>query len=526
MEIECLNFGQDEFTKNFNNKDQGTLQFYDHLSYDRESVEKVLDRPVHPHTEKLAGIIRSDMEQYGLSDAQRENIEKLKAGHRVIIGGQQAGLFMSPSYIMHKIITLLVLTEEVKAAHDYDAVPVFWVAGEDHDFAEVNHTYIYDKHHRRRRKISYKPNLTVPMSLGFYRYDAAEMERTLLAIIEACGDSGLLYHKKSHIIEMIHRHEYWTELFHALVHDVFKEEGLLIFNAHSEAVRAFEVPMFEQMINHHEDIDRSFRSGQKKFNETLGLSPMIETETNVHLFTGSEGSRTLLMQQDGRFETDKGTIDKEALIERLGDAPETFSNNVVTRPLMQEMLFNTLIFAGGGAEVKYWGELHEVFQSMGMPMPIVLKRMEIIHEDMRLGKLLDKYDLQVSNTLHADVENRKNRLVEEATDQAFLDEVDAMKTRLEDDYRALSGGDGRERYGHLIEANMKVHQKQLAYLKRRYRLEVKKALRSRLNDLEEVAERVMPGGALQERVYHPWMFPGIDHRNLSYTTKLTIIKGV
>ncbi|MFC3419784.1 bacillithiol biosynthesis cysteine-adding enzyme BshC [Salinicoccus hispanicus] len=526
MEIECLHFGQDEFTKHFNNKEQGTLQFYDHLSYDAESIKKVLDRPVHPHTQKLASIIQDDMEQYGLSDAQRDNIEKLGEGHRVIIGGQQAGLFMSPSYIMHKIITLLVLTEEIKAQHDYEAVPVFWVAGEDHDFDEVNHTHVYDKRHRRRRKISYKPNLTVPMSLGFYRYDPVEMEKTLLAIIEACGDSGLLHHKKNRIIEMIHQNEYWTELFHALVHDVFKEEGLLIFNAHGEAARAFEVPIFERMINQHEKIDQSFRSGQKKFNETLGLSPMIETETNVHLFTGSEGSRTLLTTEDGWFETDKGPVDKETLIERLGDTPETFSNNVVTRPLMQEMLFNTLIFAGGGAEVKYWGELHEVFEAMAVPMPIVLKRMEIIHEDMRLAKLLAKYDLQVSKRLHADVEEEKERLVADATDHEFLDAVDDIGTRLEGDYAALSDTAGREQYQHLIEANVKVHQKQLAYLKRRYQLEVKKTLRSKLNDLEEVAERIMPGGALQERVYHPWMFPVVDPRALSYTTELTIIKGV
>ncbi|GAB3069477.1 bacillithiol biosynthesis cysteine-adding enzyme BshC [Salinicoccus sesuvii] len=526
MEIECLDFGQDEFLNNFNNKDQKTMQFYDHLSYDEESIKKVLDRPVHEHTEKLASIIQDDMERYGLSDAQRENIEKLRKGNRVVIGGQQAGLFMSPSYIMHKIITLMVLTREIKTEHAYEAVPVFWVAGEDHDFEEVNHTYVYDKRHRRRRKISYKPNLSVPMSLGFYKYDSAEMEKTLLRIIEACGDSGLLHHKKNHIIDMIHQYEYWTELFHALVHDVFKDEGLLIFNAHSEAVREFEIPMFERMIHRHEKIDQSFRDGQKRFNETLGLSPMIETETNVHLFTGSEGNRTLLGSGNGIFETDRGQADKEELMEMLGETPETFSNNVVTRPLMQEMLFNTLIFTGGGAEVKYWGELHEVFETMDVSMPIVLKRMEIIHEDMRLGKLLGKYGLEVSKNLHADVEEKKEMLLADATDQEFLNEVDDIGADLKKNYEKLSATTGREQYQHLIEANLKVHRKQLDYLKRRYQLEVKKTLRGKINDLEETAERVVPGGVLQERVYHPWMFPTVDLSILSYTTKLTVIKGV
>ena len=190
MEIECLNFGQDEFTQRFTDRDKETLAFYENLSYDEESLEKVWHRPAHAHTAALADIIEDEMSRYGLSGAQRENLERFRQGNRVIIGGQQAGLFMSPSYIVHKIITLLVMAEEVREGHGYEAVPVFWIAGEDHDFDEVNHTHVYDKMHRRRRKIAYKPNLTVPMSLGFYKYDREEMKATLEAVIEECGDSG------------------------------------------------------------------------------------------------------------------------------------------------------------------------------------------------------------------------------------------------------------------------------------------------------------------------------------------------
>ncbi|WP_342389010.1 bacillithiol biosynthesis cysteine-adding enzyme BshC [Salinicoccus bachuensis] len=526
MEIECLNFGQDEFTQRFTDRDQETLTFYEHLSYDEESLKKVWERPAHAHTEELADIIEDEMSRYGLSGEQRENLERFRQGNRVVIGGQQAGLFMSPSYIVHKIITLLVLVEEVRENHGYEAVPVFWVAGEDHDFDEVNHTHVYDKTHRRRRKIAYKPNLTVPMSLGFYKYDREDMKATLDAVIQECGDSGFLNNKKTRIVEMIDTHEYWTELFHALVHDVFKEEGLLIFNAHSSAVRALEVPMFKTMIERHEEIDQAFRSGQEAFGTACNLPPMIETDTNVHLFTGSEENRTLLMHEDGRFATDKGAVSKKELLGRLEETPETFSNNVVTRPLMQEMLFNTLIFAGGGAEVKYWGELHAAFRDMDVPMPIIVKRMEIIHEDMRLRKLMDKYDLEVSARLHEDVEHRKKSLVDDATDASFLKEVDEIQGRLESDYAGVAEVPGRKNHRHLIDANLKAHQKQFDYLKRRYQLEVRRTLRHQLNDLEEVAERILPGGSLQERVYHPWMFPGIESSTLSYTTQLTIVKGV
>ncbi|MFA7744738.1 bacillithiol biosynthesis cysteine-adding enzyme BshC [Salinicoccus roseus] len=525
MEIECLDFAQDEFTQRFNGREQDVLSFYEELSYDAESLKEVWERPAHPHTEALADIIEEEMARYGLSGAQRENLERLRQGSRVVIGGQQAGLFMSPSYIVHKIITLLVMVEEVRESHGYQAVPVFWIAGEDHDFDEVNHTHVYDQAHRRRRKIAYKPNLTVPMSLGFYKYDRGDMKATLDAVVEECGDSGFLRSRKVAIMEMIDTHEYWTELFHALVHDVFSEEGLIIFNAHSSAVRRLEVPMFKEMLERHDEIDQAFRSGQAAFGAACSLPPMIETDTNVHLFTGSEENRTLLVHNADGFATDKGVVSKDELLARLEEAPETFSNNVVTRPLMQEMLFNTLIFAGGGAEVKYWGELHEAFRKMEVPMPIVVKRMEILHEDMRLRKLMDKYDLQVSHRLHEDVERKKKELLDDATDASFLKEVDDMQARLESDYDAVGAASERTPR-HLIEANLKAHRKQFDYLKRRYQLEVRRTLRHQLNDLEEVAERILPGGNLQERIYHPWMFPEIDPSTLSYTTQLTIIKGV
>lgn len=78
MEIECLDFAQDEFTQRFNGREQDVLSFYEDLSYDAESLKEVWERPAHPHTEALADIIEEEMARYGLSGAQRENLERLR----------------------------------------------------------------------------------------------------------------------------------------------------------------------------------------------------------------------------------------------------------------------------------------------------------------------------------------------------------------------------------------------------------------------------------------------------------------
>src|SRR5699024_6928438 len=144
MHFETINF--------FSNihKITGHKQFYGGLSYDEDSIKTVLGGQAHDHTRELGEIIEKDMSQYKMTEAKLNILELLKNGHSAVIAGQQAGLFMSPSYIIHKIISILVVTKEIKEKHDYDAVPVFWIAGEDHDFDEVNHTHVYDAYYKRR----------------------------------------------------------------------------------------------------------------------------------------------------------------------------------------------------------------------------------------------------------------------------------------------------------------------------------------------------------------------------------------
>lgn len=527
MEIECMNFSKDEFSRKFQNKDKNLMAFYQNLNFDKMSIDKVRQRAAHEHTERIADIIQEDMSKYGLTDAQTENISKLRAGNKVVIAGQQAGLFMSPSYIMHKIISILVVTKDVKSVFNYDAVPVFWIAGEDHDFEEVNHTFLYSKSHRRRKKISYKPNLNVPMSIGFYEYDKKAMHETLEKVISECGDSRHLKTLKETVAQLIDENTYWTELFHALVHDAFKEEGLLIFNAHLPEVRQLEKPMLTKLFENHTEINEAFKAGQKYFCDTLGLNPTIQTETNVHLFSGATVERHLITENDGTYEMSNGALSKEEVLEAISNTPEEFSNNVITRPVMQEMLFNTLVFLGGGAEVKYWGEIHRVFETLDIPMPIIMKRMEFVHISERVQKLLEKNKLEFSGELVSEINQLKEKMVNDEISEDFMQSVDTLKKKTEEMYDTLHELNDKSYMEQLIDANLNVQLKQINYLERRYQIEARRKHRTLLNDLDEVSERLFPDGVLQERKYHPWEyaenFAGLT--SLSYRPELFILKS-
>src|SRR5699024_8044162 len=148
--------------------------------------------------------------------------------------------------------------------------------------------------------------------------------------------------------------------------ETFKEDGLVIFNSHLEAVRQLEVLIMQNMFKQHKAIDAALKQGQEEYIRTLNKEPVIQTETNVRLFANAASIRTLITEteEENAYVLGDEKLSKDEILKRIEQSPIEFSNNVVTRPLMQEMLFNTAVFLGGGAEVAYWGELHKVFGVM------------------------------------------------------------------------------------------------------------------------------------------------------------------
>jgi uncharacterized protein YllA (UPF0747 family) len=64
-----------------------------------------------------------------------------------VVTGQQVGLFSGPAYTIYKALTAVKLARDL-ANSGITAVPVFWLATEDHDFEEVNHAWVFDSEHR------------------------------------------------------------------------------------------------------------------------------------------------------------------------------------------------------------------------------------------------------------------------------------------------------------------------------------------------------------------------------------------
>lgn len=122
--------------------------------------------------------------------------------------------------------------------------------------------------------------------------------------------------------------------------------------------------------------------------------------------------RQLISKEDNLFKLSKSdiTYSEEELIELIETEPERFSNNVVTRPVMEEWLFNTVAFIGGPSEIKYWAELNNVFKLLNVEMPIVLPRMKMTYMMERTQKLLKQYSLNVEKVIQNGIDDDKMNL--------------------------------------------------------------------------------------------------------------------
>ena len=166
----------------------------------------------------------------------------------------------------------------------------------------------------------------------------------------------------------------------------------------------------EQIISKYKEIQVGLRNQQEVLKE-LGFKPIIETKTNaVHIFMEIDNQRVLLEENQGKFIGKDGVHSfwYEELMEEMERSPERFSNNVVTRPLMQEYVFPTLAFIGGPGELAYWSELQQVFHTAGFQMPPVVPRLTITYMERDIATDLYDLDLQEIDPFLNNIDNLRD----------------------------------------------------------------------------------------------------------------------
>ncbi|EGQ3202515.1 bacillithiol biosynthesis cysteine-adding enzyme BshC [Staphylococcus pseudintermedius] len=506
--MDCLNITvneSDQFINRLKQQDENILQFFDYDPVEEESYARRMQQPNNGREHEMAKIVRAYMADLNLSEAQQRALDALENGAKVVVGGQQAGLFTGPLYTFHKIISIIVKANELESTYETPVVPVFWIAGEDHDFDEVNHTYVMQQRTGTLKKVKYHTMAPPESNVSRYTPDKAALKQALtdyFAALPETPHSKVLYQQIAHFIDQA---DNWTSLFKQIVHECFSQSGLLLIDAQFEALREIEVPLFKQIIQHHEQIDNAFRTQQQRTG-AAGLTPMIQTDTNVHLFMHEDGQRQLLKYEDGVYRLSKSdvTFSQAALLQKIEATPTDFSNNVVTRPLTEEWLFNTVAFIGGPSEIKYWAELQTVFHEMGIEMPIVLPRLRFTYVTPKIEKLLASYDLDLADMIANGTEAARQRFVRAQASEEVLVDMQQMLDQQHAFYERLQAQlNDSEDQRKLLKKNHQIQTHQYEYLQSRYLKNIERENEISMRHFHLLSQTLHPMGGLQERIWNP-----------------------
>ena len=350
----------------------------------------------------IASVIRNYHGQLPASENIARSIAMLEHGDAlVVVGGQQAGLFGGALLIFYKALTVVQTARYAEKLLGRPVVPVFWIAGEDHDFDEANHVNIQAADGDVRRLRIDRPD-GPRLAVSRTPITAADWQVSLQELATQLPDTDFKPELLARLEGYVQDAPTLSLAFARLLADWFGGEGLLLLDADDPALRALEGPMFRELIERNDELEQALKTGEKRVSER-GFALQAEiTDRSANLFLHHEQGRLLLHKDEDKFIDRKGNVvyTREQLLALTESAPDQLSTNALTRPLMQDYVLPVLAAVLGPSELAYWGILGPSFETFGFTMPLLIPRQSFTYLPHTIGKLMDRFELTIDAALH------------------------------------------------------------------------------------------------------------------------------
>lgn len=404
MKSQCLPFSQIPHT---------TPLFLDYLSHTPAAREFYPRSPLFPEWDKdEAGRVRYDdarrqkvsrileRQNRGWQAGSRTlaNLERLKRGALAAVTGQQVGLFGGPLFAIFKALTAVKLAEQATAA-GLDCVPIFWLATEDHDLAEVNHGSLLSEAGLPERLVAESRGVE-DAPVGTVRL-GPEIEPVMERARWLLGDSEVT----AWLREAYRPGETMGSGFAWLFARLFGEWGVILLDPADKELHDVAQPLFREAIERSAELDEALLARGKAL-EAAGYHQQAKvTPATTLLFQVKNGARTVVRRRSNgvnsaQFIVGEERISTPELLDRIEGAPEKFSPNVLLRPVVQDYLLPTLVYTGGAAEVAYFAQVAVVYEKLLRRVTPVLPRFSATLVEAKPQRLLDRYRLALPDLFH------------------------------------------------------------------------------------------------------------------------------
>jgi uncharacterized protein YllA (UPF0747 family) len=351
-----------------------------------------------PHRGELAAALGRQQARWGGSASAAE---KLASGAVAVVTGQQAGLFTGPLYAVLKALTAVKLARFLED-RGIAALPVFWIASDDHDHQEIEWAALLDRDSVVRRVRAQVADGTRTPA-GWLRF-GDDIERTLAACFECLPESEFAAEVRSEVSAAYAPGVSPVDAFGSMMTRLFSGTPLVLVDPLDPSMRELCGEVLATAAERVEDV----RAGVLERTRTIREAGYPEQVHVDESFTG-------LFAINGTSRDGLDSLDRSV-------SSSSLSPNVLLRPVVQDALLPTASYVGGPAEIAYLAQAGAIYDVLNVPMPPVFPRISATLVEPPVARILKKYDLGVEDVFSGENVLR-SRMVSQTHDAEIFDEV-------------------------------------------------------------------------------------------------------
>jgi bacillithiol synthase len=444
MKVECLDYrevpGQTPLYLNYLYDFEKVRDWYPASVSDPEMLKHRAMRLISSGRDYPRAALFESLEQFnrqiGAGVPAMDHLRRLREkGTVAVVTGQQVGLLGGPALGVYKAMTAVGLCRLLQQ-EGVQAVPVFWLASDDSDFEEVSTTVLLDEQ-GQLLELRYQGQVEPHVMAGTVPLNGIE---GLLETVERAGVRGAFKGRslddlgRSYASGASFRHG-----FGAWMASLFKEQGLVLFDALSPGLKQYLRPAYSKAVEYHDELLSAVKRRSEELREA-GVVPQVHVDDDeTFLFLLDSDRRFKLEYQNHRYvarDQERNSWDSRALLQLVSAQPELFGPSALLRPILQDHLFPTVAYVGGPAEISYFAQVNALAAFWNVETAVI-PRAGVTIVDAKAQRLLMKYELNVREIIGGAPERTRDRMARDTAAGSLIDGFDALKSTVESSISSL-----------------------------------------------------------------------------------------
>lgn len=433
------------------------------------------------------------------------NLEKLLSGGVVAVTtGQQAGLFTGPLYTVLKGLTAAALAERLTAEHGVTAVPVFWVAGDDHDFAEINHCQVTGLDGKPVRLVLRERPSTDTMRSAFREAVGPDGAAALSALEAALPPSEFRSGTLDWLSTAYRSDHSVAEACAIALAELLGPFGVVVCRGWHGSLKAAAGPVLSKALREAAALDLALAEQAERLRASGHETPVeVGQRLSLVMLEGRAGRDRLVPVEEGRLRTRRGgeVFALSELEKLVATDPERLSANVLLRPAVESFVIPTVCYVGGPAELSYLRQAAPVFETVSAPRPSRASRLSGCIVEAKVDRTLERAGVSVQE-LRIPEGELASRLARDGLPAGLMQALERLRVSILEGYALLQSETVKveKTLEKAVESSRNQALAGTHDIEKRLIHAEKRNAETLLGQLSRARELLYPGGHEQERV--------------------------